>query len=156
MQKDVKKSGQNTMTKFKGAFSGCGWCHGDGCNQCSLARKKAGMEGKSVYVIRSKIATVPSTTKGDILISEKVLTEEQLVVLEKLQQGAVIGEVSKKINGQYKLFSSRRGIPEVSRLNKNTVFAMLTLGLIKKDNSIEGRMGPLSRDCWYVYAYGDK
>ncbi len=27
-------------TYFKGAFHGCSWCNGRGCNQCHLERKK--------------------------------------------------------------------------------------------------------------------
>ena len=88
-------------------------------------------------------------------------SKEQLAIIEKLRQGSVIGELSNKVNGRYELFTRKQGCFEpkswndhnfiIRRLNKNTVFSLLALGYIKKDNSIEQQMRPFGRDCWYVY-----
>ena len=87
------------------------------------------------------------------------MTKKQRYVLNKMRQGSVIGELSEKANGRYELFTK---IPRyvvkslndhrfiVERLNKNTVFALLGLGHICKDNFVETLMSPFCRDCWYV------
>lgn len=91
-----------------------------------------------------------------------MLNEAQSEVLEKMKCGSVIGELSDKINGRFELFTKKSdtyvrksindtGNFEVKRLNKNTVFALLELGIIKQDSFVETVMSPFSRDCWYVY-----
>lgn len=88
------------------------------------------------------------------------LTKAQSIVIEALKNGAVIGELSNKRNGRYELFVRKPNwFPvtsyhfehplEIKTLNKNTVFALLTLGLICQDNTIAERMLPFTRDCWY-------
>jgi hypothetical protein len=93
-----------------------------------------------------------------------VLSKVQAEVLEKLKSGSVIGELSDKTNGLYELFTKKSNFVKsrhfnhvpftVRRLNKNTVFALLTVGTIRIDNSIGAEMKPFSRDCWYVYNSG--
>jgi hypothetical protein len=90
-----------------------------------------------------------------------MLTKAQQNVMSKMQTGSVIGELSDKINGRYELFTRKPNcFPEshhqnehpfeIKSINKNTVFALLTLGLIRKDNEIAESMLPFGRDCWYV------
>ncbi len=67
-----------------------------------------------------------------------------------MNQGAVIGELSDTLNGRYELFIGIKYPFSIKRLNKNTVFALLTLGLIKQDNSIAEKMKPFIRDYWYI------
>ena len=88
-------------------------------------------------------------------------SKAQLAIMGRLRQGSVIGELSDKSNGRYELFTRKPGHFEpkswndhpfvVRRLNKNTVFGLLELGYIKKDNSLWEQMRPFFRDCWYVY-----
>jgi hypothetical protein len=89
-----------------------------------------------------------------VSVNQIKLTKAQKAVVLELQKGAVIGELSDKRNGRYKLFMRKTNwFPitchqfehpfTVMRLNKNTVFALLTLGLIEKDR-------PFERDNWYV------
>lgn len=85
----------------------------------------------------------------------------QATTLVKMRTGSVIGELTDKTNGRFELFTRKTGIFEpkslndhnfiVKRLNKNTVFALLQIGMITLDNSIENQMVPFGRDCWYVY-----
>jgi len=77
------------------------------------------------------------------------ISPAQMKVLEEMGQGAVIGELSDKINGRYELFTSEPESFIIRSLNKNTVFALLSLGVIKRDNSISEQMAPFSRDYWY-------
>lgn len=90
------------------------------------------------------------------------LTVVQKKVVEQMRQGAVIGELSELRNGRYELFvrkanwTPRTGHPcenpfIVKRINKNTVFALLAIGLIRNDNTIAETMRPFVRDTWYVY-----
>lgn len=91
---------------------------------------------------------------------EKLSKAQNYVMLE-MQYGSVIGELSDKINGRYELFTRKQDwIPEtchpcehpfvVKTINKNTVFALLALGLICKDNTVAESMKPFGRDAWYV------
>lgn len=90
------------------------------------------------------------------------LSKAQNYVMLEMQYGAVIGELSDKHNGRYELFIRKLNwFPEtchpcehpfvVKRLNKNTVFVLLTLGLICKDNKVAELMVPFGRDTWYVF-----
>lgn len=90
------------------------------------------------------------------------LTKAQQEVVFELQIGAVIGELSNKRNSRYELFVRKQNwFPvtchhfehpfKVKRLNKNTVFALLALGLICQDNTITETMTPFERDSWYVF-----
>ena len=90
------------------------------------------------------------------------LTKAQKDVVRQMQNGSVIGELSDKFNSQYELFTRKPNwFPEtyhpcehpfvVKRINKNTVFALLTLGLIRKDNKMAESMTPFGRDAWYVF-----
>ncbi len=78
-----------------------------------------------------------------------------------MRQSSIVGEMSDKVNGRYELFTRRTNwFPKthhpcehpfvVKRLDKNTVFALLALGKIKKDNLVGSQMEPFSRDCWYI------
>jgi hypothetical protein len=80
------------------------------------------------------------------------LTKTQAEVLEKIRNGSVIGELSDKVNGRYELFTTTdiQGEFIIKKLNKNTVFALLTLGLIHIDNNVANNMRPYGRDYWYV------
>ena len=80
------------------------------------------------------------------------LTKAQVIVICKMRHGSVIGELSDIVNGRYELFTLANSEShfELQRLNKNTVFALLALGLIRQDNSIAKQMQPFSRDSWYV------
>ncbi len=91
------------------------------------------------------------------------LTKAQKEVVSQLQKGAVIGEFSNKFNGLYELFIRKPNwFPvthhhfenpfEIRRLNKNTVFALLTIGLIYENSEIAETMSPYSRDKWYELA----
>lgn len=90
-----------------------------------------------------------------------MITKTQTQVLRCMRHGAVIGELSDKINGRYELFTRKphcfrpKSWPDhpfiIQTLNKNTVFALLTLGEIEIDNSIAEQMKPFGRDCWYVF-----
>lgn len=89
------------------------------------------------------------------------LSKVQKEVIHQMQSGSVIGEFSDKTNGRYELFTRK---PDwfpvtchplehpfvVKRINKNTVFALLALGLICKDNTVAEAMHPFSRDVWYA------
>lgn len=90
------------------------------------------------------------------------LSKEQKDVVCQMQNGSVIGESSDKFNGLYELFTRKPNrFPVtchpcehpfvVKRLNKNTVFALLALGLICKDNKVAELMVPFGRDVWYVF-----
>ncbi len=90
------------------------------------------------------------------------LSKAQTYVMLEMEHGAVIGELSDKHNGRYELFIRKPNwFPEtchpcehpfvVKRINKDTVFALLTLGFIRKDNSIADSMSPFGRDVWYVF-----
>ena len=92
----------------------------------------------------------------------KKLSEAQYKVLLQMKNGSVIGEQSEKFNGRYELFTRKPyWIPEtnnpcehsftVRTINRNTIFALLTLGLIHKDNNVGETMLPFSRDVWYVF-----
>lgn len=99
----------------------------------------------------------------DLPVKEKLkLTKAQQEVVFELQKGAVIGEMSFKRNSRYELFIRKPNwFPvtchhfehpfEIKRLNKNTVFALLALGLICQDNTIAETMRPFTRDDWYVF-----
>jgi len=90
------------------------------------------------------------------------LSKVQNYVMLEMEYGAVIGELSDKRNGRYELFIRKRNwFPEtchpcehpfiLKTLNKNTVFVLLELGLIHKDNKVAESMLPFSRDYWYVF-----
>ena len=90
------------------------------------------------------------------------LTKAQNYVMLEMKYGAVIGELSDKRNGRYELFIRKPDwFPEtchpcehgfiVKRINKNTVFALLALGLIRQDNEVAESMTPFGRDTWYVF-----
>ena len=90
------------------------------------------------------------------------LSNTQKRIIDRMQEGAVIGELSDKFNGRYELFMRKKNWLaetkhplehpfQIRRLNKNTVFALLALGLIRKDNSVAKEMKPFSRDVWYVF-----
>lgn len=88
------------------------------------------------------------------------LTKAQKDVVSQMQNGSVIGELSDKINGRYELFTRKPNwIPEsrldspfiVKTINKHTVFALLTLGLIRESNNVASSMLPFSRNVWYVF-----
>ena len=88
------------------------------------------------------------------------MTKKQKYVLDKMRKGSVIGELSQKANGRYELFTKIPGYIVkshndhrfvVERLNKNTVFALLELGFIVRDDFVETLMNPFWRDCWYIY-----
>ncbi len=90
------------------------------------------------------------------------LSKAQRGVVHQMQNGSVIGELSDKFNGLYEIFTRKPNwFPEtchpfehpfvVKRLNKNTVFALLALDLIRKDNKVAELMVPFSRDAWYVF-----
>lgn len=91
------------------------------------------------------------------------LTKVQHDVLEKMKHGSVIGVLAEKVNSKFELFSKNPDFkPSSSRnrspfiietLNKNTVFALLTLGRIEDDYLIGDRMKPFDRDCWYSISY---
>lgn len=86
------------------------------------------------------------------------LSKVQKKVLQQMQGGSVIGELSDKINGRYELFVRQplvkdpesRYVVKLERLNKNTVFALMALDLIREDNEIAESMLPYGRDHWYV------
>ena len=91
-----------------------------------------------------------------------MLSKAQNYVLLEMEYGAIIGELSDKINGRYELFIRKPNwFPEtchpcehpftVKRISKNTVYALLTLGLIRRDNTVAESMNPFSRDVWYVF-----
>jgi len=95
-------------------------------------------------------------------MSKNKLSKAQKDVMRQIQNGSVIGELSDKFNGRYELFTRvPNGFPVtcrpcerpfvLKRINKNTVFALLGLGLICKDNTVEETMYPFTRDCWYVF-----
>lgn len=90
------------------------------------------------------------------------LSKAQKDVVRQMQNGSVIGEASDKFNGLYELFTRKPNwFPEtchplehpfvVKKLNKNTVFALLALNLICKDNKTAESMVPFGRDVWYVF-----
>lgn len=90
-------------------------------------------------------------------------TKVQIEVLEKMQRGSVIGVLQNKINSRFELFTRNPDFKPSPRwnhspfiietLNKNTVFALLTLGVIEDDHLIGEKMKPFSRDCWYSVSY---
>ena len=90
-------------------------------------------------------------------------TELQMEVLEKMQRGSVIGVRREKFNSQFELFTRKPNFEPSSRwnhspfivetLNKKTVFALLTLGVIEDDYLVGERMKPFSRDCWYSVSH---
>ena len=89
------------------------------------------------------------------------MTKTQTAVADKLRSGSVIGELSDKVNGRYELFTLQPGAKKtnhpmdhnfkVERLNKNTFFALLAIGVIVQDDSVSASMSPFARDCWYRY-----
>ena len=94
-------------------------------------------------------------------MTNKLSVAQNYVMLE-MQYGAVVGELSDKTNGRYELFTRKPNwFPEtchpcehgfiVKRINKNTIFALLELGLICKNNTVAEAMKPFSRDCWYAF-----
>ena len=89
-------------------------------------------------------------------------TEVQMVVLEKMMRGAVIGVRRERFNSTFELFTRNPDFKPgslnktpftICTLNKNTVFALLTLGVIEDDYLVGERMKPFSRDCWYSVSY---
>ena len=88
----------------------------------------------------------------DLPTNQIILTKAQKEVVSQLQKGAVIGEYSDKINGRYELFIRKPNRHKTKRLNKNTVFALLTIGLICENNKIAETMSPFHRDKWYGLA----
>lgn len=89
------------------------------------------------------------------------LSKAQNNVLSQMRNGSIIGELSDKFNGRYELFTRKPNwVPKTNHplespfvaetLNKNTVFALLTLGLIRKKD-IREAMWPFGRDVWYVF-----
>ncbi len=89
-----------------------------------------------------------------------IISKAQNYVMLEMQYGAVIGELSDKVNGRYELFIRKPDwFPEtchpcehgfiIKRINKNTAFALLSEGLICDDNSVASSMLPFSRDVWY-------
>ena len=87
------------------------------------------------------------------------LSKAQKKVLCQIRNGSIIGELSDKVNGRYELFTPKPSYTPCRRLdypfyvktiNKNTVFALLVLGLIREDNKVAKSMLPFSRDIWYV------
>lgn len=90
------------------------------------------------------------------------LSKAQNNVLSQMKNGSVIGEQSEKFNGRYELFTRKPDwVPEtnnpcehsftVRTINRNTIFALLTLGFIHKSNRVAETMLPFSRDVWYVF-----
>ena len=96
-----------------------------------------------------------------------MLTEVQQRVVLQMQKGSVVGELSSRVNGRFELFTKLQGFIkpkslndscrfDVERINKSTVFALLEIGIIERDDFIETMMSPFSRDCWYVYKKAQK
>ena len=90
----------------------------------------------------------------------KIISKAQKDVVRQMQSGSVIGELSDKVNGRYELFTRKPNYNPyfrldypflIRRINKHTVFALLTLGVIRKDNKVAEAMLPFSRNVWYVF-----
>lgn len=90
-------------------------------------------------------------------IANKKLSKVQQAVIRQMRNGSVIGEFSDKMNGRYELITRNPNEThysnrfKVKRINKNTVFALLALGLIRKDDTVAKAMLPFGRDIWYVF-----
>jgi len=91
----------------------------------------------------------------------KTLTSAQILVMNAMRHGSIIGESSDKFHSQYELFTKKsiQHNPQswndadniiVQKLHKSTVFVLLTLGLIGEDVTVRDEMSPFSRDKWYV------
>ncbi len=97
---------------------------------------------------------------GNGIVKGDAMTSAQEKVIAIMREGAVIGELTDKVNGLYELFvRSPNWQPSnhpldhpfvVQRLNKNTFFALLAEGRIVESDAICPQMLPFSRDAWYV------
>ncbi|KKN08795.1 hypothetical protein LCGC14_1052970 [marine sediment metagenome] len=94
-------------------------------------------------------------TEVELLFGVK-LSKAQIKIYRQLIDRSVIGEFQDGKTAGFELFS--KPLYETNQLKQRTVtrilpatfYAIYTLGLIEKNNSIQEEMYPYTRDNWYV------
>ncbi len=80
-------------------------------------------------------------------------TKAQQRIYDQLFNGSVIGEFQNGKTASFEIFSlaDERGRRKLITILPATFYALYTLGIIEKDNSIREQMQPYGRDNWYNF-----
>lgn len=91
------------MSEFRGAYQGCNWCYGNGCNQCEAERQKAFEQAQK------PIFTAKADNPHDMEILKEVLGREALEHafgpdgdgMQEIERNAALGSLKQILHSQF-------------------------------------------------------